>query len=251
MSRRNQHRISAEQRRTSRQRFWRHLRRCMLAGLVIVGSGAGLWWLNDVLAVSSWSIRGKANLKAAIEKQLAAMPDKSYLHTRPGVLHDAWLAAIPDMAEVQISRILPDTLHITAQARIPIALWQDEAGVIYLVDEKGKAYRKLARGESPDLPMLRIASQELAQAHTLLTELKKLQVRDLNSLSEVRSADAAWLVYFRKGERWLIPQQREAIVFRQLNTLLAQPRWRARSWRIDARTTSRWFIRPAKHEGVI
>jgi len=251
MSRRNQHRVSAEERRTSRRHIWRRMRLIMLAMLLIGGSSTGLWWLNGALAVTTWSITGGAQLKAAIEKKLADMPVKSYLHTRPAALHDAWLASIPDMAEVQINRILPGTLLIAAKARVPIALWQDELGAIHLVDENGVAYRQLTRGESPDLPMLRIAGVELAQAHTLLTELAGLHVRNLNVLSEVRSADAAWLLYFNKGERWLIPQQRETVVFHQLDALLAQPRWRARNWRIDARTTSRWFIRPAKHGGVI
>ncbi|MDX8407812.1 MAG: cell division protein FtsQ/DivIB [Mariprofundaceae bacterium] len=251
MSRRNQHRVSAEERRMSRRHIWRYLRLAMLSVLLLGGSSAGLWWLNEALTVTTWSITGNAQLKAAIEKKLADMPEKSYLHTRPSALHDAWLASIPDMAEVQINRVLPDTLLIVAKARVPLALWQDELGAIHLVDKNGVAYRPLARGESPDLPMLRIAGEELAQAHTLLTELAGLHVRNMAALSEVRSSDAAWLLYFSKGERWLIPQQHESDVFNRLDALLAQPRWRTRSWRIDARSTSRWFIRPAKHEGVI
>jgi len=105
MSRRNQHRVSAEERRMSRRLIWRRLRLGMLSVLLIGGIGTCLWWLNGALTVTTWSITGDVQLKAEIEKKLADMPEKNYLHTRPSALHDAWLASIPDMAEVQINRV--------------------------------------------------------------------------------------------------------------------------------------------------
>ncbi|HKI60745.1 MAG TPA: cell division protein FtsQ/DivIB [Mariprofundaceae bacterium] len=251
MSRQNQHRVSPEERMASRQKIWRRLRRGLLAIAVTGGVAGSGWWLNDNFAVNQWQVDGDIALKMTIEKKLSAMADKSYLQTRPALLHDQWLATIPDLADVQITRILPDTLHITAIAREPVALWEDESGVIHLVDGKGHSYRPLRQGESPDLPLLRISSSELEQAHLLLQAFNLQQVRDMKNLSEVRSSDTAWMVYFNNGERWLLPHHREAAVFSRLGSILSQPRWHKRSWRIDARTSSRWFIRPAKQGGVI
>lgn len=218
---------------------------------IVISIGGSLWWLNQALSISHWQIEGDIKLKMAIEKQLAELQDKSYLQTRPARLHKQWLAAIPDMADVQITRILPNSLHIVARARTPIALWQDNSGHIHLVDIKGSPYRQIRAGESPDLPMLRMSSSQLASATVLLNALSRQKIRDIKALSEIRSSDSSWQVYFNKGERWLIPHQRETMVFKQLAEILSQPHWRTRSWRVDARTTSRWFIRPAKQEGVI
>jgi cell division septal protein FtsQ len=251
MSRQNQHRVSPEERLASRHKFWLGLRRGLLTITVAGGITGTGWWLNEAFSVNKWQIDGDITLKAAIDQQLSAMTDKSYLQTRPARLHDQWLAAIPDLADVQITRILPDTLHITTVAREPVALWEDESGAIHLVDGHSRAYRALRQGESPDLPLLRISSRELDHAYPLLQAFNQQQIRDMNNLSEVRSSDASWIMYFSNGERWLLPHHSEAAVFSQLNNILSQPRWRKRSWRIDARTTSRWFIRPAKQGGVI
>ncbi len=251
MSRPNQRRIGEETRRLRRRHAWRLIRPVLTAGGVLVSLGATLWGLNGALSVSHWQIDGNTDLKARIEQQLQQMNHRDYLHTRPARLREQWLAAIPDLADVRISRRLPDALQVTAVARTPVALWQDEAGHIHLVDGKGHAYRPIAAGESPDLPMLRIRKNQLSQARLLLEALAAQRIRDLQALSEIRSSNQAWLVYFSRGERWMIPHRREARVLQKLADLLSRPRWRSRVWRVDARMTSRWFLRPAKHEGVI
>jgi len=251
MSRPNQHRVNPEERSAMRRNLWRKLRQSLLA-MAIVGSISGTgWWLNETFVVQQWSIDGDIGLKVSIEKELAAISDKTWLQTRPARLHAQWLAAIPDLLDVQITRILPDTLHIVAFARQPVALWQDEVGSIHLVDGQSHAYRTLRQGESPDLPLLRISSKELALSYQLLQAFAQQQVRDIRNLSEVRSSDSAWIIYFNNGERWLLPHHNEAAVLTKLSSILSQPRWLRRSWRIDARTSSRWFIRPVKQEGVI
>jgi len=249
MSRANQRRISPEERRARRQKRLRFMRRLALAVLVAGGISGGALWIDRALAVQSWSIHGPSELRQAIERQLSSMPDRGFLSTLPSSLRQQWLARIPGLADVHITRILPDRLEIQIMPRQPVGLWQDPLGHVMLVDEAGHAYRALRRNESPDLPMLRMPASDLAHAANVLAQLRRMH-RAIE-LSELHARHDAWLMYFSRGERWSIPKHDANTALARLNALLSQPRWHAGRWRIDARNTSRWFIRPAKHEGVI
>lgn len=248
MKRNNQRRISPEARQVKRQRLIRRLAKVLLSSSLLAGFVVIGWWLNQAMSVRQWDIEADAVLASAIESQLRAMPEKDFLHTRPAHLRRQWLADIPDMADVQITRILPDALHIEARLRLPVALWQQEQG-IYLLDRHGHAYRPLRRGESPDMPLLRVEAERLASACHLLDMLRLAGKRE--SLSEIRSAGGHWRVYFTRGERWLLPQGAEETVIHRLTRILKKPRWQNRHWRVDARSPTRWFIRPARQGGVI
>ena len=220
-----------------------------LLGCLLVSVAASAWWLNRTMSVKQWKIEADAGLEQAIQAQLEAMPVKDFLSTQPSLLRQQWLAAIPDMAEVRITRILPDALHIKAAPRQPVALWQSEEGGIRLLDGQGNAYRTLNEGESPDMPLLRVEAAMLSPACRLLTELR--QTGRSEQLSEIRSAGRHWQILFARGEKWLLPQEQEGPVIRRLTTILKKPRWQSRHWQVDARSPSRWFIRPARQGGVI
>ena len=249
MSRGNQRRVAPEILKAARRQRLERLAKLSLLGCLLLAVAGGGWWLNQTMSVRQWKIEGDAGLKQAIEAQLAAMPVKDFLHTRPSLLRQQWLDAIPDMAEVRITRILPDALHIQAEPRQPVALWQSAAGSIHLLDGEGEAYRPINEGESPDMPLLRVEAAKLASACQLLAELKRVGKRE--QLSEIRSGGEYWQVYFVRGEKWLLPQGAEEAVVHRLTTLLKKPRWQSRHWRVDARSSSRWFIRPARQGGII
>ena len=248
MSRGNQRRTSPEVIRAKRRQLINRLAKIFLTSSLLVCFAATGWWLNQNMSVRQWSIEGDAMLKAAIEAELQSMPKKDFLSTQPAILRQQWLAAIPDMADVQITRILPDALHIRAELRTPVALWQEEKGV-YLLDKQGHAYRQLRQGESPDMPLLRVEADRLASACNLLDALHV--AGKMESLSEIRSASQHWQIYFARGEKWLLPQEAEEPVIRRLTRILNKPRWQNRFWQVDARSSSRWFIRPARQGGII
>lgn len=230
--------------------------------LAAVGKGAALlglvgctllggWWLNGAMSVTHWKIEGEPQLRQAIADSLEAMENRDFLHTRPDLLSEAWMQKAPDLAAVEITRVLPDALHIRAIARVPVALWQDEKNELQLLDDRGNAYRALHRGESPDLPLLRVARDQLPAARQLLVELGGQELLSLSQLSEVRAASGYWQLYFSKGVAWKLAFGEERSSIARLSALLKQPRWRNRNWQVDARLQSRWYIRPAKYGGVI
>jgi len=251
MSRSNQRRIKPEEIYAARLRFRKRLARIFMLSVMLSAALSAGWWLNQSMSIRHWKIDADPMLKQAIDEQLENMPSHDFLRTQPFLLRQQWLANIPDLAEVQVSRILPDSLNIQAQSRVPMALWQDENNDIHLLDNHAEAYRLLRKGESPDLPLLRMDAGNLASAFRLLLSLQQHVAAKTAALSEIRASGRSWQIYFSRGESWLLPQGSEALVIRRLASILKEPRWQHRNWRIDARAQSRWFIRPARHGGII
>ena len=250
-TRSNQRRVDPELQRQARRRSLLRVARALALLLLMGGTLLAGQWLNHQWRVTEWQIDGDAQLKAAIVAQLQAMPSRDFLQTRPQQLRAAWLKAIPDMAEVRIARILPHRLEIHAEARLPMALWQDASGQLYLVDDHGVAYRPIHSGESPDLPLLRVSDEQLPVMQRMIATLQRVNRPMAAQLSEIRERNRHWKIYFSRGVAWLVPKGSEVAVIKRVTTLLKQKRWRKRRWRVDARLASRWFIRPAGHGGVI
>jgi cell division septal protein FtsQ len=234
MSRSNQRRIRPEEIHAARLRFRRRLARVLMFSVMLLAVLSAGWWLNQSMSVRHWKIDADPILKQAINEQLESMPSHDFLHTQPFLLRQQWLARIPDLAEVQVSRILPDSLHIQAQPRVPMALWQDENNDIHLLDDHAVAYRLLRKGESPDLPLLRMDAGNLASAFRLLLSLQQHVAAKTATLSEIRASGRNWQIYFSRGESWLLPQGREVSVIRRIAGILKKPRWQHRNWRNHA-----------------
>ena len=251
MSRVNQHRIDPAVQKDIRRRSLKRIGRVLMFGMVVSVMATSAMWLNHKWSVASWEIKADAPLKIAIDAQLKAMPNRDFLSTRPDLLRELWLQHIPDLADVRITRVLPGKLCIDADARVPVALWQDEQSRLHLFDGHGNIYRLIKKGESPDLPLLRIPEEKLNAARKMIAALAQHDAQKLSDLSEIRAGNRYWQIYFSRGVTWLIPQGDEGSMIERIKSLLQQPRWRNRYWRVDARLSSRWFIRPAGHGGVI
>jgi len=251
MSRVNHRRIDPDVQKQARRRSMKRIGRVMVLAMIIAVCSTGAAWLDQKWSVKHWEIKAETPIKIAIETQLKNMPKMDFLSTRPELLREQWMQRIPDLAAVRITRILPDSLQIQADARVPTALWQDEQNRLHLFDAEGYAYRLLRKGESPDLPLLRMPAEQLSDAHRMLNTLSQHDAASLSGLSEIRASNGHWQIYFSRGESWLIPQSDEDAVIDRITALLKQPRWSGRHWRVDARLASRWFIRPAGRGRVI
>lgn len=247
----NQRRTDPQVQRAARLRTMQRIGKGALMLCMIVATATVGLWLNQRWSVKQWTIDAEPAIKSAIEQQLQTMAARDFLATRPDLLRRQWLERIPDMADVQVTRILPDRLDIRARARVPVALWQDEQSRLHLFDQAGDAYRLLSRGESPDLPLLRMTEPQLADASRILSVLAEHDRGSIRALSEISAGNGFWHLYFARGVSWLIPQADEDVAIDQIISFLKQPRWKGGKWRVDARVASRWFVRPARHGGVI
>ncbi|MDQ6987666.1 MAG: cell division protein FtsQ/DivIB [Mariprofundaceae bacterium] len=232
------------------------LNRLLQGVAVLAVSGlllAGGWWLNQALSVHSWQISGVAEpLEIAVEKQLNAMKPLDFLHAWPSRLRRQLLDNVPDLADVNIARKLPDRLLIQATPRLPVALWQGAAGEVLLVDGHGEAYRALLAGEMLDLPLLRVAREEIQESVVLLLLLKQKDMARYANLSEWLAAPDGWRLNFERGRCWLLPRGVDAMPrMRDVLVLMQEKRWQSGDWRIDARAATRWFIRKSKLGGMV
>jgi len=248
---------------------WKKLALTSFASLaLLVATASGLWTFNHSLSIKHWDIYASAPLKANIEHALNGMEVLDFWHSRPALLRTQLLHNVPDLADIQIQRQLPNSLVIHVTPRQPIALWLNRDGLnkgglnkstnnnkqaqLYLVDEHGIAYRARKHGEASDLPVLRMQQEQLAAACQWLASLKKEQPQWFASSSELFASHDGWKLNLVAGQQWQIPFGSRGIKnISKLSNILQQPRWHAGNWRIDTRLENRWFLRPARHEGVI
>jgi len=228
------------------------LRTVAMSGIAAVLLAAG-WWLNQALSVQSWQIRGVPEpLEVAIDKQLGGMQPLDLVHAWPSALQGRLLDSLPDLAEVNIARKLPDRLVISASMRMPVALWRDKDGVVQLVDGKGIAYRPLRPGEGQDLPLLRVAAENVAESVMLMLRLKQMDDARYASLSEWIGEPDGWRLNFDRGRCWLLPRgELAAPRMTRVLALMRDSRWKNGNWRVDVRASTRWFIRKSKPGGMV
>jgi len=239
-----------------RRAVLRHITQGAGLALALGVTVSGLLLLNDRLCVEAWNIEcaagSPATLDRQLEKAMQSLPDYDFWSTRPSALRTHLLASVPDLEEIEISRTMSGSLQLKAIPRIPTGLWQNGDSNILLVDAKGVAYRQLAQGEESDLPVLRVAKEDIEKATELMRSMQAAEPEFHTAISELLSEGNSWKINFNQGQQWIIPRVRNiSYAINRVGSLLDQPRWRAGHWRVDARSKTRWFIRPARQEGVI
>lgn len=127
----------------------------------------------------------------------------SFSDIRENILRFSWIEA------VRIRREFPDTIQIFVTERKPMALLL--AGSLYLMDESGKIFKKLERGEAIDLPTITgFQEGELKKYPTLMKSylnvavkvLKYFQDQDFyreDPVSEIHFDSVAGITVFTKN----------------------------------------------------
>jgi len=256
MSRANTRRIAKAEVQQRRQRLRRKITLAAGGVMALTISLSALLLLNQAFRISVWEIEvtgsGPGNLKRQIDTAMKALPDYGFWSTRPSVLRARLLQAVADLEEIHIRRTLTGSLYLHAIARIPVGLWQKEDGEIFLVDIHGVAYRPLQASEMADLPMLRVGERDIREVCELLRFMKSEQPAYFSHISELFANNNSWKINFNRGQQWMISRNRDIpYSISRISDLLEKPRWRSGHWRVDARAETRWFVRPARQEGVI
>jgi len=256
MSRTNTRRVAqaeVQQRRQSRRRM---LLLSLGSTLAVAVTVSTLLLLNQTFRINAWEVTAEGHdadkLKQQIEQSMNLLPLSDFWSTRPGVIRDHLLASIADLEEVNVQRTLSGSLYLKATARTPVGLWQNGENQIFLVDMHGNAYRPLQATENADLPLLRLAQSDIRPACDLLNSMQSLKPGYYSHISELLAESDSWKINFDQGQQWMISRNEHVShAISKVSNLLQKPRWRSGHWRVDARTTSRWFVRPAGQEGVI
>ncbi len=153
-----------------RARRRRRLIRVLVAVVVLllVVSAAWLVWFSPVFAARSVEVEGAVQIDAAQVVDAAqvrlgtplARLDTSAVHDR--------VAALPAVAEVQVSRRLPSTVEITVTERQGVYAIA-EAGQFLLVDKTGTGFLSVPSLASP-LPQVALTDDGSPQAQRLMAD---------------------------------------------------------------------------------
>jgi|UPI0003A11B47 cell division septal protein FtsQ len=234
------------------QRYRRYATMTLVAVLFSAVSFALSWLLGQRFEQVQWRIDAPVVLQQRIEDAMQAMKLNGLWDARPAAIQRELTLRVPDIDRLEVSRTLPGSLQITATNRRVVALWESPNGRVMLVDEHGKPYRALARGEVADFPLLRVDAPHLPAACNLLIGMQQARSPWLMALSEMMADLDGWRLNLSAGQQWLIPFGKKSLQsVTEITLLLQQPRWHTGIWRIDARQQNRWFVRPAKSQGVI
>lgn len=228
------------------------LRRVLPLSLLTIVIAGGAVLANGHMRITDWEIEAPDEIKPEIEAHLQSWlkVNNDLWHSQPVFLRRMLLEDFPDLADANVQRSLHGHVRIAARMRRPIVIWQ-HASELWLVDETGVPYRRLHKGEWPDLPLVRMDREELQGALGLLATLQQVSPDRLPRLSEIHDGGHYWKLILSHGEAWLLPKQKAAQSMPRLVRILKQPQWRHRHFRVDARDAHRWYLRTAKHEGVI
>jgi cell division protein FtsQ len=149
------------------------------------------------------------------------------------------------VSDVSVYRFWPNQITILAQARDPIALWQDEHGAWRVIDQRGRTLAEADPQAFMHLP--RITGEEAASAAaTLVTAMSDYP--DLATRMETanRVGGRRWDVKFRSGGEVAFPEDAQLVkALGALNMMQAQNRvLDLPVTRIDARHPERFALRP-------
>lgn len=122
-----------------RRRPWL-LTAMLVAVLALVAGGVWLVELSPVLVARSVRVEGVPARDVPAIKGRAAVPLGTPLAKVQTLPIARRVIAIPDLAEVTVSRSWPGTIVISARRRVPVLAVKNPQGQVQVVDSQGAAY---------------------------------------------------------------------------------------------------------------
>ncbi|MEQ1929910.1 MAG: cell division protein FtsQ/DivIB [Parvularculaceae bacterium] len=138
-----------------------------------------------------------------IERAMGPAVGESILHfdlgeARRRVENIGWVKA------ASVSRLLPNTIHVSVRERAPAAVWQ-MSGQLHLVDASGAVIRSVKADEYADLPLVVGAGAPEAAAD-ILNELASRPALGDQISSLTRMGDRRWNLRLRAGVDVYLPE---------------------------------------------
>lgn len=216
----------------------RHYALAGLAGVaVILAGGAATLWAGGYVGVLAERLDRAASESAVaagfeirrvtvkgreetasddLDGALGPILGRSILHFSP----DAARARIEELGWVRaasVSRLLPDTVHVSIRERAPAAVWQ-MSGRLHLIDIDGAVIREVGAYEYSHLPLIVGAGAPDAASSILQALARHREIGDLTS-ALVRVGERRWNVRLRNGIDIRLPDEKFAEALDVLATL--------------------------------
>jgi cell division protein FtsQ len=115
----------------------------------------------------------------------------------------ARLEAVPWIKHAQVMRLLPSTLQVQIEERVPYAIWQTH-GQTYVVDAEGVTLAPALREAYPDLPLV-VGDGAPKAAPALYEELKPYGDLEKQMIAAIRVGDRRWTLKLVSGLEIMLP----------------------------------------------
>jgi cell division protein FtsQ len=224
-------RAAANERKDNARAILGAVVRTLAAAALSAALGAALFlgyrWAGDssAFAIREIHFRGLAH---ATESQLLARSGlrigenlfrADLLHAARAIETNPWVAA------ARVSRDLPSTVEVTVVEHEPVALVQ--MGALYLLDERGRLFKRLSPGERLDLPIISGLSRQ--EPH-----------RELRLLHALHFLDTWRAAGFGPGELSQLRLEDDGAVtaFARYGSLVQEVRLGASGWQLALRRLS-------------
>ncbi len=115
----------------------------------------------------------------------------------------ARLESVPWIRHAQVMRLLPSTLQVVVEERVPYAIWQNH-GQTYVVDAEGVTLAPALREAYPDLPLV-VGEGAAKAASALYDALKPYGDLKQKMLAALRVGDRRWTLKLASGLEIMLP----------------------------------------------
>lgn len=153
-----------------------------------------------------------------IDKAIGPVLGRSILHFSP----DAARARIEELGWVRaasVSRLLPNTIHVSISERDPAAVWQ-MSGRLHLIDMNGAVIREVGAYEYSNLPLIVGAGAPGAAADILKALSGAPEIAERTS-ALVRVGERRWNVRLKNGVDIRLPDENFTAALDAASTLQA------------------------------
>jgi cell division protein FtsQ len=189
-------------------------------GIWMSGKDGSLYREGKALAVAAGfgvkqiSVEGQQHLSDA---ELAAA-----LGAGPGTMMFAFdtdaakarLEAVPWIKQAQVMRLLPSTLQVVIEERVPFAVWQSK-GQTYVVDREGAVLAPSVREAYADLPLV-VGEGAGKNAADLFAALAPFDGIGKELIAAIRVGDRRWTLKLASGPDVMLPDDNVADALKTL-----------------------------------
>lgn len=122
---------------------------------------------------------------------------------------------------VAVTRLWPNTLHVSVAERTPAAVWQtDERGTLYLVDKIGKVITRVGGDEFAALPMI-VGAPSTQKAEHIVQSLSKYPSL-MDHLAALKfMGERRWDIVFENGFTVKLPEENPELAIARIARLYA------------------------------
>lgn len=173
---------------------------------VAVVAAAGVWVVGFTSLFSVRQIEVTGTALVGEVTAAAALPSETPLARVDVEAIDARVRAIPQVADVSVSRVPPDRVVVTVVERTPVAV-RAEAGSWQLIDRTGAAY--LLVDARPSLPTLRASGPGEAAAVAVAASLSGDLAAQVEVISAATLDDVRLTLRTRAEVTWGSAEQSE------------------------------------------